>query len=76
MQKELYSEHELAALAKKLREKANKTQSEIARELKVGRAAVHLAEDPAQSLTKLRIRIIEACSENRVDGPFYRVREL
>lgn len=76
MAKELYSESELAALAKTLRERAGKSKAAIARELKVGRAAVQLAEEyPDQSLAKLRIRIIEKCSRHRVDGPYDRVRE-
>ena len=63
---------ELAALARKFRLKARKTKIEAAAELGVGRPSVQLAEEnPEQSLTRLRIRMIQKYSRYRVNGPLY-----
>ncbi len=68
----LIPEKSLAALAKKLRKASGKTKAEIARELNVAPPTVFAAEErPELSLTKLRIRIIEACSSYRITGPVY-----
>lgn len=68
----MYSETELAGLAKRFRSKSGKTKIEAAEELNVARPTVQLAEGtPGQSLTKLRIRIIEKYSEYRVVGPVF-----
>lgn len=68
----LYSATELAALAKHIRVKSGKTKAEIARELGAARPSVQQAEEnPEQSLTKLRVRIIEKCSSYKVRGPVY-----
>jgi DNA-binding XRE family transcriptional regulator len=70
--KQMYSETALAALAKAFRLKSGKTKAEAARELQVTRPTMQLAEEnPEQSLTKLRIRIIETYSPYRVAGPAY-----
>jgi len=70
--KRSYSESELATLAKQLRIKSGKSKADISRELGVARSSVQLAEEnPEQSLTKLRVRIIEACSSFRVAGPAF-----
>lgn len=70
--KKFLSERELGALAKSFRLKAGRTKDEAAVELKVGRPSVQLAEEnPEQSLTKLRIRIIENYSPYRVVGPVF-----
>ncbi|MDB6124319.1 MAG: hypothetical protein JWQ71_3312 [Pedosphaera sp.] len=67
-----FPESELAALAKEFRLKAGKTKDEAAVELGVGRPSVQLAEEnPEQSLTKLRIRLIENYSPYKVVGPVY-----
>jgi hypothetical protein len=67
-------ESELPATAKAFRLKAGKTKIEMAAQLKVTRPGVQLAEEnPEQHLGSLRIRIIEACSDYTVDGPFYRL---
>jgi DNA-binding XRE family transcriptional regulator len=72
--KKTFSESDLAALAKQWRTKAGKRKAEVARELRIARVSVQLAENnPEQSLTKLRIRIIESCSPYRVCGPAYRL---
>lgn len=70
----LVIESELAALAKECRQKSGKTKTEAAIFLGVGRPAVQLAEEnPQQSLTRLRICLIERFSEFKVSGPFYRL---
>jgi DNA-binding XRE family transcriptional regulator len=72
MRTQYFNESELAALAKQSRERVGKSKSESARELGVHRATISLAEDrPKQSLTKLRIRIIEKYSKSKVIGPVY-----
>jgi hypothetical protein len=70
--KKYVREPELADLAKTFRSKAGKTKEEAAKELGVGRPSVQLAEGtPGQSLTRLRIRMIERYSPFRVSGPVY-----
>lgn len=68
----IVAETELATLAKQFRERAGKSKNEAAAELRVGRPSVQLAEEnPEQSLTKLRIRLIEKYSPYKVVGPVY-----
>ena len=68
----MYSETELAALAKHMRVKSGMTKAEISRKLGAARPSVQQAEEnPEQSLTKLRIRMIEKCSPYKVRGPVY-----
>jgi len=70
------AEHELAALAKKYRLAAGKTKVEVAREMGIKPPSVHHAEEsPGQSFTKLRCRMIEAYSNLKVSGPFFRIDE-
>jgi len=65
-------EKDLAALAKQFRQQAGKTKAEASLELGVNSSSMHLAEeDPEQSLTKLRIRLIEKYSPYKVVGPVY-----
>ncbi len=72
MAKTTFQEVDLAALAKKYREATGKTRAEAARELGVSRPSLAIAEtDPTASLTKLRIRMIEAYSPHKVVGPRY-----
>lgn len=72
----LVTEAELAALAKEFRIKSGKTKIEAAACLDVGRPSVQLAEEnPEQSLTRLRIRMIEAFSAFKIRGPFYRLEK-
>lgn len=60
------------ALAKKYRKATGKTRAAVARELGVARPTIVQAEEnPEQSLTKLRIRIIEAYSPHKVTGPWF-----
>ena len=68
----MYSESDLAALAKSFREKSGKTKAQLARELGVTRPTMQDAEErPEKNLTKLRCRIIEVCSPFQVSGPGY-----
>jgi DNA-binding XRE family transcriptional regulator len=74
--KKIIAESELAALAKQFRKKADRTKMEAAQDLDVGRPSVQLAEEnPEQSLTALRIRLIEKYSSYRVVGPLYRLEK-
>ena len=71
-----YTEEQLAALAKSFREAAGKNRAEAAREIGVSRPVVFDAEeDPAKSLTKVRIRIIEKYSAFKVTGPVFRLEK-
>lgn len=70
--KQIYAENELAALAKAFREKSGKRKADIARELNLGKPTIQQAEEyPELSLTKVRKRIIEACSLYTLAGPVY-----
>ena len=70
--KQLYSEQELAALAKKFRVAAGKNRSQAARELGIARVSLIHAEDyPEKTFIKLRRRIIEKYSPLKVAGPLY-----
>ena len=70
--KQTCSEADLAKLAKQVRKQSGKTKAALGRELGVTRATMQDAEErPGQSLTKLRIRIIETCSSYRITGPVY-----
>jgi DNA-binding XRE family transcriptional regulator len=70
----LLTESDLMALAKKYRKATGKTRAAVARELGVARPTVVQAEENSeQSLTKLRIRIIEAYSPHKVTGPWYKL---
>ena len=71
-QQKLFNESELAGLAKTYRLKSGKKKSEAADELGVARPTIQLAEEnPEQSLTALRRRMIEAYSPYEVEGPVY-----
>jgi DNA-binding XRE family transcriptional regulator len=72
--KPFYVESELAALAKQFREQAGKSKAAVGRELGVSRPSMQDAEEhPERSMNSLRLRIIEACSPYRVEGPLYRL---
>lgn len=74
MSKMLYAEAELAALAKDLRTKTDRSKAALGRELGVTRASMQDAEEhPERNMTSLRRRIVEACSPYQVEGPFYRL---
>lgn len=71
---ELFDESKLAAMAKQFRIGAGKTQLEAARELRVSKPAISMAEnEPQRSLFKLRKRMIERYSPFKVIGPNYRL---
>lgn len=68
----LLAEKELAALAKGFRKKAGKSRAQAAREMHVSQTSIFNAEEsPAQSLFKLRTRMIEAYSPYKIRGPVY-----
>ncbi len=72
MSKKMFTEAELAALAKEFREKSGKRKADVARELKLGKPTIQQAEEyPEKSLTKVRKRIIEACSPYELVGPVF-----
>ena len=72
----LLTEKELAALAKGFRKKAEKSRAQAAREMRVSQTSIFNAEEsPAQSLLKLRVRMIETYSPFRVIGPVFHVRK-
>ena len=72
MPKKMFSERELAALAKHFREKTGRRKADVARELKLGKPTIQQAEEyPEMSLTKVRKRIIEACSPYELAGPVF-----
>jgi hypothetical protein len=72
----LLAEKELAALAKGFRKKAEKSRAQAAREMRVSQTSIFNAEEsPAQSLLKLRVRMIETYSPFRVVGPVFHVRK-
>ena len=74
--KRIFNEPELAGLAKEFRCKAGIKKAETARQFRVNRATVQQAEEyPKISLTKLRVRIIEAYSAFEVIGPLYLLRK-
>ncbi len=70
--KQVVEERKLAALAKRFRQQTGKTKAKASLEFGVNSSTMHLAEeDPQQSLTKLRCRIIEKYSPYKVVGPVY-----
>ena len=68
--REILTDADLAALAKRCRKKAGKSQLDAARELRVSKPSIAMAENsPRRSLFKLRKRIIEKYSTFKVVGP-------
>ena len=68
----ILTEARLAALAKQYRLAAGKTQLDAAREFRVSKPAIAMAENnPEKSLFKLRKRLIEKYSSFKVVGPAY-----
>lgn len=66
------TEQDLTTLAKEFRLKSGKDKSEAAKELGVSRPTIQRAEEnPEESLTSLRIRMIEKYSPYKVTGPVY-----
>jgi hypothetical protein len=69
-------ERSLAHLAKQFRLAAGKSKAEAARELGVAAPTLFAAEErPEMSLTKLRIRMVEAYSPFKVVGPVFLLRK-
>ena len=71
-EKRTVKEEDLAVMAKSFRKNAGKSKADVARELGVAPPTVFSAEEkPQMSLTKLRIRMIEAYSPFEVIGPVF-----
>jgi len=69
-----FKEAQLAALAKQFREAAGKSKADVARELDIAAPSIFNAEERQDlSLTKLRIRMIEAYSQFKVTGPLFQL---
>ena len=65
----------MAKLAKAARKQVHLTKAEVARQLRVTRGTIHQAEEYADmSLTKLRIKMIEKYTPDRISGPFYQIK--
>jgi len=66
------SELELVKLSKRARTKAGISKAEAAKAMRVSYVSIHHAEeDPKQSLTRLRRRIVERYSPYKVVGPVF-----
>jgi hypothetical protein len=73
---EYVEERELAVLAKEFRLASGKTKVEVAKAMGIKPPSVHHAEEsPDLSFTKLRRRMIEAYSEFKVSGPFFKLEK-
>lgn len=71
-----YREEELCALAKKCRLDSGKSRPEVARELGVSNVSIFNAEEaPHQSLTKMRVRMIETYGPFQVVGPLFLLKK-
>jgi DNA-binding XRE family transcriptional regulator len=76
LHKQLLTEKDLAALAKRFRLNAGKSRAEAGRDMGVSHVSIHRAEEnPEESLLKLRIRMIEAFSSFNVTGPVFQLEE-
>lgn len=70
-----YREEELCPLAKKYRMESGKSRAEVAQEFGVSQVTIFNAEEtPAQSLTKMRVRLIETFGPFRVVGPLFSLK--
>jgi len=70
------NENDLALLAKTFRRQAGKTRAQAAREMGVAQTSIFNAEEtPAESLLKLRMRMIETYSKFKVRGPVFLLEE-
>ncbi len=74
MSEKYLKEADLAALAKKSRTAAKRTRAQAARDMGIKHPSIfHAEETPSESLTKLRCRMIEAYSDLKVTGPFFKI---
>lgn len=72
----MYSEEDLCRLAKQYREASGKKRAQAAREMGVSQTSIFNAEEtPSQSLTRLRIQMIEAYADLQVSGPLFVVKQ-
>ena len=71
-QKQLLTENDLAALARRFRKQAGKSRAAAGRDLNVSHVSIFRAEEhPEESLRKLRTQMIEAYSPFKVTGPVF-----
>jgi DNA-binding XRE family transcriptional regulator len=71
-QKQLLTEKDLAALARRFRKQVAKSCSEAGRDMGVSHVSIHrVEENPEESLLKLRLRMIEAYSQFKVRDPVF-----
>ena len=69
---QFFIEQDLVALAKHYRMRAKKSRAQAARDMDVAQTAIfHAEESPRRSLSKLRVRMIEAYSKRSIIGPVY-----
>lgn len=70
--KQLLTEKDLAALARRWRKKVGKKRAQAARDMAVAQTSIfHAEESPQLPLHKLRVRMIEAYSPFKVVGPVF-----
>ena len=71
-QPKFLTEPDLVGLAKRYRMQSKKSRAQAAREMGVAQTAIfHAEESPKRSLSKLRVRMIEAYSKRSVVGPVF-----
>ena len=67
-----FAEKDLATLVKSFRKQAKASRAQAARDMQVSQTSIFNAEEsPTQSLSKLRMRMIEKYSPYQVVGPVY-----
>lgn len=75
-EKSWWTEDDLASLAMRFRQQANKSRAQAAREMGVSQTSIFNAEEsPNQSLLKLRMRMIEAYSPYKVVSRIYLLKK-
>ena len=76
MQQKLFTESQLAGIAKCFREQAGTSRAQAARDMSVSQTSIfHAEESPEQGLVKLRTRMIEKYSPFKVIGPVFQLKQ-
>lgn len=71
---QIVTRNELASLAKKARKSKGITQTEAAQLLGTTQPVIAMAENrPDRSYLSVRIKMIHAFTDYRIEGPFFRV---
>ena len=74
--KQILTELDMASAAKHFRKQAKKSRAQAARDMGVAQTSIfHAEESPEQSMTKLRVRMIERYSTFKVTGPIFLLEE-